>query len=103
MENKTDKWHALHAETAAIEWKDLERFFARGNLLRVASDLDLVDAALEVANDNKPVVEKWLVENRLAGVSNEEASLWAKGESSLWSVIVLPWILVQQRTQLKRT
>ncbi|PCI22518.1 MAG: hypothetical protein COB62_01355 [Piscirickettsiaceae bacterium] len=97
MENKTAKWHALHAETAAIEWKDLERFFARGNLLRVASELDLVDAALEVANDNKPIVEKWLVESLLTGVSNEEAELWEKGESTLWSVIVLPWILVQDR------
>lgn len=97
MENKTDQWHALHAETAAIEWKDLERFFARGNLLRVASNLDLVDAAFELANDNKPAVEQWLAEDLLAGVSNEEASLWSKGESNLWSVIVLPWILVQQR------
>ncbi|PHS72785.1 MAG: hypothetical protein COB22_04190 [Cycloclasticus sp.] len=97
MNDKPEKWHALHAETAAIDWKNLERFFAKGNLLRVASDLDLVDAALALSNDNKPVVEQWLVENRLAGVSNEEATLWAKGESNLWSVIVLPWILVQQK------
>jgi hypothetical protein len=97
MDNKTDKWHALHAETAAIKWKDLERFFARGNLLRVSADVDLVDAALEIANDNKTSIEKWMSEGYLAGVSNEEASLWAKGESNLWSVIVLPWILVQQR------
>jgi len=97
MKNKTDQWHALHAETAAIDWKDLERFFARGNLLRVSSELDLIDAAVEMANDNKPVIEKWLGEGHLAGVSNEEALLWSKGESNLWSVIVLPWILVQQR------
>ena len=97
MENKTDKWHALHAETAAIEWKDLERFFARGNLLHVSNSIDLVDAAFEVANDNKPVVEKWLADGLLAGISNDDASTWAKGESNLWSVIVLPWILVQDR------
>ncbi|MEW4983829.1 MAG: DUF2288 domain-containing protein [Cycloclasticus sp.] len=97
MDNKSDQWHALHAETAAIEWKDLERFFARGNLLRVANDLDLVDAAVEMANDNKPVIEQWVAENRLSGVSNDEAKLWSDGNSELWSVIVLPWILVQQR------
>ena len=97
MDNKSDQWHALHAETAVIEWKDLERFFARGNLLRVASDLDLVDAAVEMANDNKPVIEQWVAENRLSGVSNDEAKLWSGGNSELWSVIVLPWILVQQR------
>ena len=97
MKNKTDQWHTLHAETASIEWKDLERFFARGNLLRVSSELNLVDAAVEMANDNKPVIEQWIAENRLSAVSNEEALLWSKGDSNLWSVIVLLWILVQQR------
>ena len=97
MENKTDQWHTLHAETAAIEWKDLERFFARGNLLHVSSDLDLIDAAVEIANDNKPAIEQWIAEGHLSGVSNEEALLWSKGGSNLWSVIVLPWVLVQQR------
>ncbi len=97
MHNKSEKWHLLHAETASIEWKDLERFFAKGNLLRVSNNLDLVDAALEIANDNKTNIEIWMADNSLAGVSNEEASLWSKGETELWSVIVLPWILVQQR------
>ena len=97
MDNKTEKWHTLHAETAAIEWKDLERFFAKGNLLRVSNELDLVDAALEIANDNGASIEKWMSDNLLAAVSNDEALLWSKGETELWSVIVLPWILVQQR------
>lgn len=97
MNNKTEKWHALHAETATIEWKDLERFFAKGNLLRVSNQLDLVDAALEIANDNGTCIEKWMSDNLLAAVSNDEALLWSKGETELWSVIVLPWILVQQR------
>jgi hypothetical protein len=97
MENKSEKWHALHAETGAIAWKDLERFFAKGNLLRISSDLDLVDTALEISNDNKAAIEQWLAEDKVAGVSNEEAILWSTGEKELWSVVVLPWILVQQR------
>jgi len=98
MKNKSEKWHALHAETAAIEWKDLERFFARGNLLRVDNGLDLVDVAHEIAIDNKDMIQKWMSEGLLAGVSNEEAALWSKGGSNLWSVIVLPWILVQHKS-----
>ena len=97
MKNKSDQWHTLHAETATIDWKDLERFFAKGNLLRVSNDLDLVDVALEMSNDNQSVIEQWLADNHLAGVSNKEAILWSKGESELWSVVVLPWILVQQK------
>lgn len=97
MENKSEKWHQLHAETAAIEWKDLERFFARGNLLRVDSTLDLVDAAHEIATDNKDTIQEWMNKGLLAGVSNDEANLWSKDKTELWSVIVLPWILVQQK------
>jgi len=97
MENKTEQWHSIHAETAAIEWKDLERFFAKGNLLRVSSQLDLVDVAVELANDTKASVEQWLESDDLAAVSADEATRWSKGEGNLWSVIVLPWILVQQR------
>ena len=97
MENKTEQWHAIHAETAAIDWKDLERFFAKGNLLRVSNQLDLVDVAVELANDNKATVEKWLESQDLAAVSSDEAAAWAQGADNLWSVVVLPWILVQQR------
>ena len=97
MKNKSDQWHVIHAETAAIEWKDLERFFAKGNLLRVSSQLDLVDIAVELANDNKASVEKWLESGDLAAVSADEATRWSNDEDNLWSVVVLPWILVQQK------
>jgi hypothetical protein len=36
---------SLLAETAQIGWPELERFFARGILLHVARDLDLVSVA----------------------------------------------------------
>lgn len=98
MENKSEQWHGLHAETATIEWKDLERFFAKGHLLSVGAKLDLVDAAVELANDNKSAVEEWLKDGQLTAVSSEQALRWSKGEGELWSVVVLPWILVQERT-----
>jgi len=69
MNNKSEKWHALHAETAEINWKELERFFAKGNLLRVSQELDLVDVALELANDNQTQIEQWIAESDLSGVS----------------------------------
>ena len=50
----------LIGETAQIGWSELERFFARGVLLRVARDLDLVSVAEAVASDDTKRVAEWL-------------------------------------------
>src|SRR3984957_8488082 len=50
----------LFAETAQIEWSELQRFFARGVLLKVARDIDLVSVAEAVANDDTKQVTAWL-------------------------------------------
>src|SRR5476651_1103600 len=50
----------LFAETAQIEWSELQRFFARGVLLKVARDIDLVSVAEAVASDDTKQVTEWL-------------------------------------------
>ena len=35
----------LHLETARINWQELETHFARGVVIRVDSDLDLIEVA----------------------------------------------------------
>jgi hypothetical protein len=51
---------SLLAETAKIGWPELERFFARGILLHVARDLDLVSVAEAIASDDTAQVTQWL-------------------------------------------
>ena len=59
----------LLAETAQIEWSELQRFFARGVLLKVARDIDLVSVAEAVASDGTKQVAEWLSAG-LPNVSN---------------------------------
>jgi len=56
----------LNAETGKLAWKELERHFARGVVIRVAADLDLVEVATAFVRDDKPAVERWLTEGRVA-------------------------------------
>ena len=42
----------LNTETARIEWKELERHFARGVLLTVSSELDLVEVGAHMIHDD---------------------------------------------------
>jgi hypothetical protein len=90
----------LSMETAQMAWKELERFFASGALIIVSNDLDLVEVAVRFANDEKPTVAKWLGEGQLARVSDAHALKWFQTDASLWTVVVKPWILVQEE---KRT
>lgn len=89
---------ALHAETARITWAELERHFARGVVVRVDSDLDLVEVATSFANDDKAAVEAWIKAGRLAHLDMETARDWAGGNPELWATVVAPWVVVQERT-----
>jgi len=66
-------------------------------MLIVSDQLDLIEVAAALAEDNKEAVTQWLEEGRLAKVSDEQARLWLEVDASLWAVVVRPWILVQMR------
>jgi hypothetical protein len=87
----------LLAETAQIEWPELQRFFARGVLLKVARDLDLVSVAECVANDDAAQVAAWLSAGLLERVQPETAQDFAARNPELWAVVVSPWVCVQER------
>ncbi|HEV3424229.1 MAG TPA: DUF2288 domain-containing protein [Paraburkholderia sp.] len=88
---------SLLSETAKIGWPELERFFARGILLRVARDLDLVSVAEAIANDDTAQVSQWLSAGLLERVQAETAADFAERDPDLWAVVVSPWVCVQER------
>lgn len=87
----------LHAETARVSWQELEVHFARGVVIRVASDLDLVEVAAGFANDDKPAVERWITAGQVEHLGVETARDWNERDPELWAVVVAPWVVVQER------
>lgn len=87
----------LNGETAQIPWKELQRYFASGLVIRVNEELDLVDVATRVAKDDTAAVSRWMSENRLGKVDDEQAQTWLEADAQVWAVVVRPWILVQYR------
>ncbi|OWW22652.1 DUF2288 domain-containing protein [Noviherbaspirillum denitrificans] len=86
----------INGETARMQWKALERFYAAGAVIAVSADLDLVEVAYRIASDDKEAVAQWMAGNKVARVSDAQASAWQEGDVALWTVVVKPWILVQQ-------
>ncbi|MEW5788568.1 MAG: DUF2288 domain-containing protein [Pseudomonadota bacterium] len=86
----------LNAETGKLAWPELERHFARGVVIKVLPDLDLLDVALAMARDDKASVAHWLEEGRLARADAEDARQWHAQQSLFWAVVAAPWVLIQE-------
>ena len=100
IDSDVDKLNALlkqdiHSETAKIAWSELQRYFAAGKAVQVSLDLDLVETALQIANDNSTLVRQWMETGKLAPVSDDQARYWIDTDASVWAVVVKPWVLVQ--------
>lgn len=86
----------VNLETAKIVWSDLQRFFAKGEVVWVSSELDLIEVSYQFSIDNKENVQHWLEAQKIALVSDEQALRWFETNAELWAVVVKPWILVQE-------
>ncbi len=96
QEKRDEILHAkLNLETSQIAWSELERFFASGIIFTVTETLDLVDVAVQIANDNTHLVSAWLEQGLLTRVTDEQAQAWAEYDTAVWTVVLKPWILVQ--------
>jgi hypothetical protein len=86
----------LNAETGKLSWKELERHFARGVVIEVSGELDLVEVAAAFVRDDRAAVERWLTEGRVARAGTERAEKWSKEQPLFWAVVAAPWVLVQE-------
>ncbi len=89
--------HKLLAETALIRWHDLQRFFAQGAVLNVSSELNLVEVASLFAEDKAAELEPLLSQQLIQQPDNQLARQWYDDDVELWSVVVAPYILVQDK------
>lgn len=82
-------------ETSQIAWRELQRFFAGGMAVFVSAELDLVEVALRMSEDNRTQIEQWLIAGQIGKVSDVQAMAWYKADALVWAVVVRPWVLVQ--------
>ena len=98
MTNDTENEHLeqLNHETGKLEWKELERHFASGAVIKVDAQLDLVNVAASFAQDNKEQVKAWLDSELIARASETDATGWNEQQSLFWAIVTIPWVLVQE-------
>ena len=83
------------SETAQIGWREMMREFAGGRTLIVTADLDMIEVAYQMHQDNAPLLAGWLKAEQVRPVSDNEAQQWYDGDETVWATVVKPWVLVQ--------
>ena len=86
----------VNMETSRIAWRELQKFFASGAAIEVSTQLDLVEVALQMHEDNKSQFEQWMQAGLVGKVSDEQAQAWITVDAEVWAVVVSPWVLVQE-------
>lgn len=86
----------FNAETAQIGWEELERFYAQGVVLHVADELDLVQVAVKLAQDDTEQFQRWIEADLVGRLSDENAQRFHANRPTVWAVVAAPWVLVQE-------
>ncbi len=94
--SETELQQHLNRETGKLAWDKLQPHFARGSVIVIQPDLDIVDVATKFVMDNKVAIEAWLKNGCIARASEQNAKHWTTLQPSFWTVVTAPWVLVQE-------
>ncbi len=88
----TDK---LNLETAKISWKELELFFAKGNLLIVEKNQDLITVAKQIASNEASKIENLIIKQEISFATASWVKQYCLDNPELWAVVVAPYVVAQ--------
>lgn len=93
-EELTPREH-FEREVGFIGFQELQKHFAKGILIAVDSQLDLIEVALQIHADGTEQIKQWMDQEKLVRAHDEHAKIWLSNETELKAVTVAPWVLVQ--------
>jgi len=95
----TESRERLGRDLAEVEWGDLRVHAGRDALILVDGGVDLVDAAVAVANDDRERVTAWIDEGLLSKPTREAVESWEARPLAVFRVLILqPYVLAQPVT-----
>lgn len=93
----TDLKTQLQDDLAMVEWKSLEMHIKEDRLIIVDSELDLIEVAIAVIEDNTSKVQELIHCGKLRKPAIEEIELWAQlPDKEIFKVLIAqPYVLTQ--------
>ncbi len=93
----------LHAELTTmmgpVQWEWLKPHVQRDSVVIVNPDLDLAEVGVAIATDNTQAVARWINEQLILKPNAEQLVEWSRDNKCLISLIVQPYVLVQDQPE----
>ena len=86
----------LSKERGPIDYLEVQKFFAKGVILVVDAQLDLVDVAEKIHADDTDCIENWISAKLVVRAHDEHARKWLDNNTRFEAVTMMPWLLVQE-------
>lgn len=87
----------LNLECGQLAWSELLPHFARGAVIRVAPELDLIAVAQGFGNNDAVQVQTWLETAAIRRATDDDARRWNQMKPVFRAIVMAPWVLVQER------
>ena len=85
----------LNLETSTLTWKELELFFAKGNLIRVDKSQDLIKVAAMIADNKHQEIEVLIANESIEFMTPDWVKSHCSESSEFWTVVVAPYVICQ--------
>ena len=82
----------LKDEVGTVSWSWLRAHQQRGILFLVAEKLDLVEVAIEVAEDRVAQIKSWIKNGELVRPTPVQVAAWEKSGGLFSGIIVKPYV-----------
>ncbi len=97
--NPEDLRQKINLETGRLSWPELQRHFARGMVLVVAKELDLIEVAARIAENDAQTIAEWKASGDIHVANDANAMQWEAANTLFWANVVAPWVVVQEITR----
>ncbi|MEE4246032.1 MAG: DUF2288 family protein [Kangiellaceae bacterium] len=85
----------INMDTAKASWQELEVFFARGQIIAVDKQLDLVQVAKQLMDDNKEFFEQQLEQGYIIKPDIDWVKKNCHATTLFWTTVIAPYVLIQ--------
>ncbi len=88
---------SVKRDLAEVTWRELKIHLQRDAIIVFSAEIDLIEAAVAVADDDKNRVESWLAAGQLGKPTDQQLKNWETETDNLFRMLIVqPFILIQE-------
>ena len=80
------------------EWSWLRAHLERGGLIVIDGNLDLIEVASQISNNDSATIESLIISGGISKPSGDQLALWDSQPTKLFTIsIISPYVIIQEQ------